>query len=710
VLDLILSFTNAASGSILQLGRSNSLITCACKNMSPELITIIETEVEKFIRSRKIIKKKSFLINTIGSTAKTGKKFKDFSFICFPIFIKDTLLGVININGKAQGHTLTVKDLAIINILTAYMAISIERSNLITQLNSSAAELDELSKDLIDADRLRTDFIAEIAHDLRTPLNSIKGAIFYLKENRISKAEQREFIDILSDETSRMIDILDKLLNFSLLESNEFTTKKRILNFKDILNKVVSSLLVKEILENSKLSVNISCPDSLIIVGEKRRLFQSFVYIFDVISKYARAGDTVEIKATRTNRQITLKLHLKNRAIPESDLSLISYKQSLWYGTEVNSSKLSFYLANKTLELHGGSVSAINTQEGLSMNILFPVDRVEFNTAKINELVNSYTSFTANALNADKCSIMLSDHINDELTVRGSFGIYDKTIKNTSIKIGDKIAGRVVADNKPLLVKDIEKDPRTSMKNSPRYSSGSFLCMPVSVKGKTVGVLNLSNKTGGESFSTTDMYIASVISDRLSYTIKKAQDEHLSDNEFEKLIKGLEALNRAEYKQKSKNGKLPDMIFGIMKHMEQKESSIKMALYTSRLYDLGLTQIDEHILTKTEELTDIEKRIIRTHPFPAVNLVENIEVDDTASKIIMHHHESYDGSGYPDGLSGNDIPFISRVLAVVDSYSAMTSDRPYRKALTKKEAVREINAGAGTKFDPDVISAFTQVI
>jgi K+-sensing histidine kinase KdpD len=710
VLDLILSFTNAASGSILLLGRSNSLITCACKNMSREMILIIETEVSNFIRSEKIIKKKAFLINTVGNTAKTGKTYEDFSFICFPILIKDTLLGVININSKAQDQTLTVDDLAIINILTAYMAISIERSNLVTQLNASASELDELSRYLIDADRLKTEFMAEIAHDLRTPLNAIKGAIFYLKENRISKAEQREFIEILSDETSRMIDVIDDLLNFSPFKRNEFTTRKRILNLKDILGKVVSSRLLKNIFENSKLTVNISCPDSLIIVGEKRHLFQFFVYIFDVISKYAKAGDTVEIKAARTNRQITLKLQLKNRAIPDQDLPLISEEQSLWYGTEVDSSKLSFYLAQKTLELHGGSVHAINKREGLSMNVSFPVDRVEFNTAKVNELINHYTSFIATALNVDKCSIMLSDHLTDELTVRGSIGIYDNTIHNTSIKIGDKIAGRVAAENKPLLVQDIEKDPRTSMKNSPRYSTGSFLCMPVSVKDKTVGVLNLSNKTGGQSFSTTDMYIASAISDRISYIIEKAQDEQLSDYEFENLIKGLEALNSAESKLKSKNGGLSDIIFDIMKHMEQKESSIKMALYTSRLYDLGLTQIDEHILTKTGELTGIEKRIIRTHPFPAVNLIERIEVDDSASKIIMHHHESYDGSGYPDGLSGNDIPFISRVLAVADSYSAMTSDRPYRKALTKREAIKEINAGAGTKYDPDVISAFTQVV
>jgi K+-sensing histidine kinase KdpD len=470
--------------------------------MSPELIRTIETEVEKFIRTKNIIKKKSIFIRTVGCTAKTGKKHKDLSFICFPILMQDTLLGVININGEAHGHTLTVDDLAIINILTAYMAISIERSNLITQLNSSASELDELSTALLDADRLKTEFIAEIAHNLRTPLNSINGAIFYLKKNKISKEEQREFTNILSDEATMMRDILDELLNFSRLESNEFTTRKRILNVKEILNKAVSSRLVKEILENSKLSVNISCPDSIIIVGEKRRLFQSFVHIFDVISKYARTGDTVDIKAARANRRITLKLQLKNRTIPDSDLSMINDKQLLWYGTEIDSSKLSFYLVKKTLEIHGGSVSAINTLKGLSMTISFPVDRVEFNTAKVNELINSYTSFTANALNADKCSIMLTDHKTNELTIRGSFGIYDKPINNTSIKIGDKIAGRVAAENKPMLVQDIEKDPRTSMKNSPRYSTGSFLCMPVSVKGKTVGVLNLSNKTGRESFST----------------------------------------------------------------------------------------------------------------------------------------------------------------------------------------------------------------
>ncbi|HDH53760.1 MAG TPA: HD domain-containing protein, partial [Nitrospirae bacterium] len=259
------------------------------------------------------------------------------------------------------------------------------------------------------------------------------------------------------------------------------------------------------------------------------------------------------------------------------------------------------------------------------------------------------------------------------------------------------------------LIEDIEKERGIRKKNAPQYNTKSLLCLPVVINGKTAGVLSFNNKASGENFNKKDLYLASVITERISNMIGKVLKGDLRSEEYKLTVKGMEALSNAERVYKKKNGKLTDLVIEIMQSMRQSEDEIKLALYASRLYDLGLTQIDESILSKTNGLSDIDKKIIRTHPFPGVRLIDPLEPHETVKKIILHHHERYDGSGYPDGLKGEEIPFISRVLSVVDTYTAMTADRPYRKAVSGKEAIEEIMAGSGTQFDPGIVDAFTQI-
>jgi hypothetical protein len=127
------------------------------------------------------------------------------------------------------------------------------------------------------------------------------------------------------------------------------------------------------------------------------------------------------------------------------------------------------------------------------------------------------------------------------------------------------------------------------------------------------------------------------------------------------------------------------------------------------IYDLGLSSLDEEILKK-KKLTTAEKRSVRGHPNASVSLLNEVEFSDTVKHIILHHHEKYDGSGYPEGLKGEEIPFLSRVLHVVDTFCAMTIERPYREAMSQKEALKEMKQHAGSMYDPVVVDALEAVL
>ena len=127
------------------------------------------------------------------------------------------------------------------------------------------------------------------------------------------------------------------------------------------------------------------------------------------------------------------------------------------------------------------------------------------------------------------------------------------------------------------------------------------------------------------------------------------------------------------------------------------------------LHDIGKVAIPDGILHKPEPLTDEERTLVRRHPVIGEQILQGIPFLDAARAVVRHHHERWDGTGYPDGLSGEEIPLSARVFAVADALDAMTTDRPYRSATTLGAARVAIAAGAGSQFDPRVVDAFETV-
>ena len=124
------------------------------------------------------------------------------------------------------------------------------------------------------------------------------------------------------------------------------------------------------------------------------------------------------------------------------------------------------------------------------------------------------------------------------------------------------------------------------------------------------------------------------------------------------------------------------------------------------LHDAGKVGVPERVLNKPGPLTAAEWRIMRTHPVIGYQLVADIPFLRTAAQVVRCHHETFDGSGYPEGLQGEEIPLAARAFSVVDAFDAMTTDRPYRPALSVDAAVSELERMAGTQFDPEVVGVF----
>jgi putative nucleotidyltransferase with HDIG domain len=138
------------------------------------------------------------------------------------------------------------------------------------------------------------------------------------------------------------------------------------------------------------------------------------------------------------------------------------------------------------------------------------------------------------------------------------------------------------------------------------------------------------------------------------------------------------------------------------------EDEVLRARLGGWLHDVGKIGVPDGILTKPGKLTEDEWEIIRGHPGAGAELLQNFPELALACNAVRHHHERYDGGGYPDGLAGEEIPLEARIVAAADAYSAMTSERPYQKPVSKGDAIEELRRCSGAHFDPIVIEAFVE--
>ncbi len=148
----------------------------------------------------------------------------------------------------------------------------------------------------------------------------------------------------------------------------------------------------------------------------------------------------------------------------------------------------------------------------------------------------------------------------------------------------------------------------------------------------------------------------------------------------------------------------------IAREMGLSERRVQTIEYAGLLHDMGKIALQHDVLLKPGALSEEEWRIMRTHPETGAKIVSDLQFLKGARDVVLHHHERYDGSGYPDGLSGDSIPLEARIIKVADAFDAMLSNRPYRDSLGVERAIREIEDGSGTEFDPRVADVFLRLV
>ncbi|MDX1631766.1 MAG: GAF domain-containing protein, partial [Thermoanaerobaculia bacterium] len=311
---------------------------------------------------------------------------------------------------------------------------------------------------------------------------------------------------------------------------------------------------------------------------------------------------------------------------------------------------------------------------------------------------------------AESSSIWELDDERNELFFRLVRGEGALAIETLRVPLGEGIVGSVAESGEAEIVQDVASDPRWTGEPQEGFETRSILTVPLIARGKVVGVLQLLNPTDRRGFEEEDLRRMELFAGPLAHALANAR---LYARQKEIFIDMVTALSEAIEKRDPYTGGhvrrvvLYSLLLG--HEMGLGRERLEDLRLAATLHDIGKIGVPDRVLRKPGRLEGEEVELMQRHAADGAEIIERVRSLRHLLPGIRSHHERIDGGGYPDGLTGDELALIPRIIGVADTYDAMTTDRPYRKALSPEEAAAEIEEHAGTQFCPEVAGAFRRL-
>lgn len=309
---------------------------------------------------------------------------------------------------------------------------------------------------------------------------------------------------------------------------------------------------------------------------------------------------------------------------------------------------------------------------------------------------------------AEAGSLILIDPSTKELYFEVALGEKGNKLKEIRLKPGQGIAGWVAEHGTPVISNDVRSDPRffKGADEKSEFTTRNLLCVPVRTKEKTLGVLQVINKKESE-FTEEDLEILSALANQVAVAIENANlYKELKETFYETAQALAETIEKRDPYTGGHTKRVMNYSLAIGRMMGLDRGSLETLKLSAILHDIGKIGVRDSVLLKEGKLSPEEIEAMNLHPKHGSEILGHVRQLKDVIPGMRGHHEKWDGTGYPDGLKGEEIPLIARIIAVADTFDAMTTDRPYRRALSPEEAFSELRKFAGKQFDPQVVEAF----
>lgn len=364
--------------------------------------------------------------------------------------------------------------------------------------------------------------------------------------------------------------------------------------------------------------------------------------------------------------------------------------------------------ANKTVialskELKGKNIELEKIIERLRwMN---EVGKMLTTVIETDELIKLIIKTTAELLAADKGSIYLKRDEKPSLTLRYKKGAGTDDTGDMALDF-NRVYTSLIDNGKPIIISAKDKAEQEAC-----GVNSSAIGVPLKIKGEIIGAMLLEDKLDGGTFTNDELELLATLGNQAMVAIENAWlYERVKNNYFATIQTLVNALEANDRYTKGHSERVRYLSLELGRHIGLDYRELECLEHAAILHDIGKIGIDSMVLNKVGKLTVNEYGMVKAHPLIGDEILGPIETLAGVRSAIIQHHERYDGTGYPYGVTGDEISLKARILAVVDTFDAMLTDRPYRKALSLQRAKDEIKAGAGSQFDPLIVESFIGMI
>jgi len=388
------------------------------------------------------------------------------------------------------------------------------------------------------------------------------------------------------------------------------------------------------------------------------------------------------------------------RRIADGDFST---KVEVGGAAEIAELSESFNLMTDSLRERSESL----TKKVLELATLYEMSRALGSTLDMDDLLNSVLDSALRIFDLDLGYVVLRDKDTSALSIRairvaGATDHGGQAVRST-------MSEWVVREGRPLIF-----NPDTGSGDSQMDAvtgARAALCVPLVSTEGTIGSITIGSSEPGYRFDSDDVRLLSTIANHVTMAVGNIelflslQEAYLAT--VRSLATAVDAKDSYTRGHSDHVARFSMLIAERMGLSHDQLVALEMAAY---LHDIGKIGVAEEILLKPGRLSDLEMEQMRHHPLIGANILKPVAFPWAINPVVRHHHESYDGSGYPAGLRGDEIPLLARILTVADSFEAMTADRPYRQGMSVASAVEELQACSGTQFDPRIVSIFVDIV
>ncbi len=314
---------------------------------------------------------------------------------------------------------------------------------------------------------------------------------------------------------------------------------------------------------------------------------------------------------------------------------------------------------------------------------------------------------TEKLLGVTNLSIMLLDADSGTLRARHSRGRDASAADGFTVETKSSLLGQVMARGTPETIRDIRPENRVSLP----YPARSILCVPLITDDRAIGLLLAADKLSGEEFWSRELKLMGMFALEIAASIRKAQLYQEFNGMFISTVGAFaSAIDAKDPYTYGHSRRVAQVSMAICQELGLSRQQTGMVELAALLHDIGKIGTPESILNKPGLLQREELQKMKEHPAKGAEILSGIKEFREIITWIRHHHEWYDGEGYPDGIAAEEIPIQARIITIADAFDAMTSDRPYRKGMPLPQVVALMEASSPSQFDPRILAAFRRAM